>query len=85
MALAAGQLNLIPQGRTLALQTPDLLAAPQRAAIFPALEPPPLRLPQKAEGGGSMLQRLTGSDATRPWMIVGGAVCLLMGLLPRGR
>ena len=83
MALAAGQLNLIPQGRTLALQTPDLLAAPQRAAIFPALEPPPLRLPERPKGGGSILQRLTDSDVTRPWLIVGGAVCLLMGLLPR--
>lgn len=85
MALAAGQLNMIPQGRTLALQTPDLLAAPQRAAIFPGLEPPTLRLPERPRGSGSILERLTDSDVTRPWMIVGGAVCLMMGLLPRNR
>ena len=83
MALAASQLNLIPQGRTIALQTPDLLSAPQRASVFPALEPSPLVLPERRRAG-SLLERLTGADSTRPWLIAGGAVCLLMGLLPRG-
>ena len=83
MALAASQLNLIPQGRTIALQTPDLLSAPQRASIFPTLEPGPLVLPERRTTG-SLLERLTGSDLTRPWLIAGGALCLLMGLLPRG-
>ncbi len=83
MALAASQLNLIPQGRTIALQTPDLLTAPQRASIFPTLEPAPLVLPER-RATGSLLERLTGSDLTRPWLIAGGALCLMMGLLPRG-
>jgi hypothetical protein len=83
MALAASQLNLIPQGRTIALQTPDLLSAPQRASIFPALEPSPLVLPRR-RSTGSLLEQLTGSDMTRPWLIAGGALCLLLGLLPRG-
>ncbi|MEX2219609.1 MAG: hypothetical protein WD749_12720 [Phycisphaerales bacterium] len=83
MALAASQLNLIPQGRTIALQTPDLLTAPQRAGlIFASLEPPPLVLPEPRPRG-SLLERWTGSDAVRPWLIAAGALCLLMGLLPR--
>jgi hypothetical protein len=82
MALAAGQLNLIPQGRTIALQTPDLLQAPQRAAVFPGLEPAPVSLPERRTKL-SILERLTGNDFTRPWLIAGGAVCLLLGLLPR--
>jgi hypothetical protein len=83
MALAASQLNLIPQGRTIALQTPDLLAAPQRAGlIFASLEPPGLRLPER-RSTGSLLERLSGSDFIRPWLIAGGALCLLLGLLPR--
>jgi len=82
MALAASQLNLIPQGRTLALQTPHLLTAPQRASIFPALEPAPLTMPERRKAG-SLLERLTDSDFTRPWLIAGGALCLMLGLLPR--
>jgi hypothetical protein len=81
-ALAASQLNLIPQGRTIALQTPDLLSAPQRASVFPSLEPPSLVLPERRKAG-SLLERLSDSDTTRPWLIAGGALCLLLGLLPR--
>jgi len=84
-ALAQSQLNQIPQGRTLILEQPTPLyaaGAGPSASVFADLEPPPPKLPERAHIG-SILERWAGSDLTRPWLIAGGALCLLIGLLPR--
>ena len=62
---------------------PKIASPGPRASIFPTLEPGPLVLPER-RATGSLLERLTGADLTRPWLIAGGALCLMMGLLPRG-
>jgi hypothetical protein len=84
-ALAASQLNQIPADRSLILETPDLMpGAMAMGSIFAALEPPPLRLPERRPPG-SILYRWTTSDSSRTWLIGAGALCLLMGLLPKSR
>jgi hypothetical protein len=86
MALAESQLNQIPQGRQPIIEQPQpLVGAPGAgvsASVFASLEPPPLRLPERVKTD-SMLERWTTSDITRPWLIAAGALCLLIGLLPR--
>lgn len=85
MALAQSQLNQIPQGRSLIIEQPQPLiggSAPASASVFGDLEPPPPKLPE-AIPVNSILERLAGSDAYRPLLIAGGALCLLLGLLPR--
>lgn len=86
MALAASQLNQIPQGRSLILEPADIFAGggSATASVFSGLEPPPLKLPER-QRVDSILSRWTNSDRSRTWLIAAGAVCLLLGLLPRGR
>lgn len=83
-ALAQSQLNQIPQGRSLIIEQPAPLVggAIQSASVFTDLEPPPPKLPERVRVG-SLLQRLATGDLSRPWLIAGGALCLLVGLLPR--
>lgn len=82
LALAATQLNQIPEGRTLILEPPDPATA--SASVFADLEPPDPVMPERVRAG-SMLERLTSGERTRPWLIAAGALCLLLGLLPRAR
>lgn len=82
LALAATQLNQIPEGRTLILEPPDPATA--SASVFTDLEPPDPVMPERVRAG-SMLERLTSEERTRPWLIAAGALCLLLGLLPRSR
>jgi hypothetical protein len=85
MALAQSQLNQIPQGRALIIERPAPLigaGAAVSASVFADLEPPPPKLPERARVD-SVLQRWASSEMLRPWLIAGGAVCLLIGLLPR--
>jgi hypothetical protein len=86
MALAESQLNQIPRGRQLIIEQPTPLvgAAAPSASVFADLEPPPPTLPDRVRVG-SILERWTTSDAMRPWLIAGGALCLLIGLLPRSQ
>jgi len=86
MALAASQLNQIPQGRSLILEPPDVFAGggSGSASVFSGLEPPPLKLAERQKVD-SILARWTSSDRSRTCLIAAGAVCLLMGLLPRGK
>lgn len=84
MALAASQLNQIPQDRTLILETPRTVSPPASASVFAGLEPPPITLPERRPVD-SILHRWTTSDRSRTWLFAAGAVCLLMGLLPRAR
>jgi hypothetical protein len=86
MALAASQLKQIPQGRSLILEPPDVFAGggSASASVFAGLEPPALTLPERQKVD-SILARWTTDDRSRTWLIAGGAVCLLMGLLPRSQ
>jgi len=80
--LAARQLNLAPAGVTPVhvMGDPD----PFDATVFPALEPEQeavadLSLPE------TVLRRVTTDSSARLWVIAGGALCVLMGLLPAAR
>lgn len=83
LALAASQLNQIPADRT-PLTGDQLEQVAGGASVFPALEPDPLVLPQQVKVE-STLHRLVTGERTRSWVIVIGAVLLLIGLLPAGR
>ncbi len=79
LALAASQLNQIPADRS---PVPGLLPQPTpNASVFPALEPEPLVLPTPRPVN-SLLHRLTTGERSRVWMIAGGVLCILLGLLP---
>jgi hypothetical protein len=85
MALAASQLNQIPASRSLVLETPEGMGgAKATAAIFAALEPGELGLPER-EQPRSLLHRWATAEGSRTWLIAAGGVCLLMGALPRSR
>lgn len=79
-SLAASQLNQIPDDRVPLPGATD--TARSSASVFPALEPDPLRLSDRAKVG-SMLERWTTDDRTRIWLIGAGALCVLIGLLPQ--
>ncbi len=88
LSLAASQLNEIPADRipigvgTTTGGYTDINAG--SASVFPNLEPDPLELPeyQKFE---STLSRMVTSEKTRPWILVVGAVLVLVGLLPASK
>lgn len=83
LALAASQLNQIPADRT-PLAGDQLEQPAGGASVFPALEPDPINLPRET-GVDSTLHRLVTGEHSRSWMIVIGAVLILVGLLPPGR
>ncbi len=80
VALAASQLNEIPADRRVMDAWPDARIAD--ASVFPALEPPPLALPQR-QHVESTLMRWTTQEKSRLWVIASGAGLVLFGLLPR--
>lgn len=90
VALAASQLNEIPADRRVVDgwngTGPD--AGPGSrladASVFPALEPPPLVLPQRRHVE-STLMSWTTQEKPRLWVIAGGAGLVLFGLLPRAK
>lgn len=85
MALAQSQLNQIPADRVPILPVSDSARVNQaNASVFPALEPPPLHLRERRLID-STLQRWATGDTSRLWLIAGGAVCVLVGLLPKAR
>lgn len=51
------------------------------ASVFVSLEPPPIELPGFTEID-SRLSRLSTNEQTRLWVLAGGAVLVLIGLLP---
>lgn len=55
-----------------------------QASVFPALEPPPVVLPVQTKVD-STLRKLATTDATRVWLLAGGALCMLLGLLPASK
>lgn len=83
LALAASQLNQIPSDRT-PLAGDQLDQPAGGASVFPALEPDAINLPREVTVD-STLHRLVTGERSRSWMIVIGAVLILIGLLPQGR
>jgi hypothetical protein len=90
LSLAASQLNQIPSDRnpmpitaSEAKSTDEPLGLSD-ASVFPALEPPPIELPVRKRGN-SLLEQLVLSPKTGLWVGLTGAVCVLIGLLPRAR
>ena len=86
LALAESQLNEIPEDRAV-VQGPAgglVGSRSQDLSVFPGLEPPPLEL-QEFRPTQSELSSLVTDPKTRGWMIVGGAACVLIGLLPASR
>lgn len=82
LSLAASQLNQIPADKS-----PFVVSnasATSSASVYPALEPAPLVLPERRKID-STLERWTTDPGTRLWLIAGGAMCVLVGLLPKAR
>lgn len=79
LSLAAGQLNQIPADRQPIGVTPEQVRA--TASVFPALEPPPLVMPERQEHH-SILDKWTSDEKSRIWVIAAGSVLVLIGLLP---
>lgn len=85
LSLAATQLNLAPADRRV-LETAPGGWDPGAfdASVFAALEPDPTPLPELTLPD-TALRRLTTADGARLWLIAGGALCVLIGLLPAAR
>lgn len=79
LSLAAEQLNRVPAGRE--PLTPVQDPARRSASVFPALEPPPLNVPPRVKPD-SLLSRLAMGESSRLAMLVVGAMCVLVGVLP---
>jgi hypothetical protein len=80
VSLAASQLNMVPEGRQ--PLDPPVNPGLQNASVFPLLEPDPPRLPEALAPNQSLLAQLANGERSRLWMIGGGALCVLLGVLP---
>ena len=81
LSLAAAQLNMAPEGH----QPVSALSDPSRrdASVFPSLEPDPPELPLPPDRTHrSKLAMLATGERSRLWLIAGGALCVMIGLLP---
>lgn len=79
LSLAANQLNKAPPGWMPLTSAED--QARSGASVFPALEPEPLRVPPRRVVT-TRLSRLATGETSRWLMLIGGAVSVLIGLLP---
>lgn len=80
LSLAAMQLNKAPKGTDLIVQGSEI--AKRSASVFTNLEPPPLQLPQRPQRQMSLLEKWTSDDHSRLWLLGGGSLMILIGLLP---
>ncbi|MGH7130951.1 MAG: hypothetical protein ACREJO_03290 [Phycisphaerales bacterium] len=80
LSLAAMQLNKAPKGTDLLVQGSEI--AKRSASVFTNLEPPPLQLPQRSQRPMSLLEKWTSDDHSRLWLLGGGSLMILIGLLP---
>lgn len=82
LSLAASQLNKSPADRIPLEGRPD--PARSSASVFPELEPGPVKLPEKpaVTERSSLLSRWAIDDSLRLWMLAGGMLCVLIGVLP---
>lgn len=84
LSLAATQLNLAPRDRrVLELSPAGWDPSVFDASVFGDLEPAPTPLPE-ANLPETALRRLATDERARLWLIAGGAMCVLVGLLPVG-
>jgi hypothetical protein len=81
-ALVAEQLNKVPQGWSTLEPVSD--PALRDASVFPALEPEPLEI-EPRRPVDSALSRLARDERARLLMVIGGAVAVLIGVLPAAR
>lgn len=82
-ALAAVQLNKAPDGTQVLI--PGEPISERSASVFPALEPPPMQLPddpRPAPNDRSTLERWATQDPTRLWLGALGILLVLIGLIP---
>lgn len=82
VSLAATQLNLAPADRRVMIDASQ--AGLPAADVFAALEPGRASIPPPLSTG-SMLERWSASRRSRPWLLAGGALLVLIGLLPPAR
>lgn len=82
MSLAAAQLNQIPADRSPVGGVPE--QGRTSASVFPALEPPALTTPERTSPN-SRLYRWSMGERSRLWLIAGGALLVMVGLLPASR
>lgn len=85
LSLAASQLNKSPIDRVPLNASAD--PGVTNASVFPDLEPEPIRIPEKPviNERSSTLTRWTTSDQWRLWLLAGGILCVMIGLLPPSR
>lgn len=81
-SLAESQLRQIPETRDTV--PGQRTAAKANLSVFPGLEPPPLVLPEY-HATESALTRWTTDPTKRSLLLIGGGVCVLIGLLPGSR
>lgn len=82
LSLAEKQLHQIPADRA---AIPGAAGrSNEGVSVFPSLEPPPLKLAEYRPAN-SLLARWTRGGQPRLWLLIGGAVCVLIGLLPASR
>lgn len=81
-ALAASQLNLIPAAYGAIVEVDD--PATSNVSVFPSLEPTPITLPELVLVD-SRLGRWARDGRARLWLIAGGAMLVLIGVLPWGQ
>jgi len=84
ISLAESQLNQIPIDRgslsTTSNPQDGTQSAAANASVFPSLEPAPLVLTKRAKQL-SRLEGLTTNEGTRKWVLVVGAISVLIGLI----
>lgn len=85
LSLATVQLTKSPENRVPLLDAPD--PARTSASVFPSLEPSPVREPPPPTAGrrASTLDLWTTNPSTRLWLLAGGVLCILIGLLPAAK
>jgi hypothetical protein len=80
LSLVASQLNMVPEDAT--PLSPPTEPGRVNASVFPELEPAPLVLRDAPpRENRSLRTRLATGEKSRLWMIVVGAICILIGLL----
>jgi hypothetical protein len=80
--LARTQLNLVPDDEEPIVLPADL--GDQSASLLPDLEPRYLE-PAYESPRDTLLRRWATGSRSRLWLIAGGALCVLIGLLPPAR
>lgn len=88
VSLAASQLNQIPVGKSPLEGFPKdalggAVAGAGPASVFPSLEPDPMPLPPEPKRDTALYRLATGPY--RLWVLAGGALLVLIGLMPASR